>query len=163
MIREAVLDSSEKYRYSLIREWDTSNLNRAVFIMLNPSTAYAYEDDYTTNRCISFAKTWGCGSLEIVNLFGYRATNFNELTNLTKMEAIGKENELYIKRALNRASMIVAAWGENCKLHNRKKDIRLLLSGYELKCLGETKSGYPRHPSRIPNDASLRDYKINSV
>lgn len=37
MRREAVMDGD--YRYSLIREWDESNLKRVVFVLLNPSTA----------------------------------------------------------------------------------------------------------------------------
>jgi len=69
-----VISDCELYRYMLIREWD-ENLPRTDFIMLNPSTADEYEDDATIRKCISYAKSWGCGSVRVMNLFAIRATN----------------------------------------------------------------------------------------
>ncbi|MDE5416277.1 DUF1643 domain-containing protein [Alkalihalobacillus sp. MEB203] len=127
-----------------------------VFVMLNPSTANAEEDDTTTKRCIKFAQKWGCGSLEIVNLFAYRATKYEELKYLPKADAIGPENEKYLTRALDSASLIVIAWGENCTIHQRHKDIPNLFAGYDLYCLGQTKQGFPRHPLYISYDEELK-------
>ena len=78
MIRTAVIDKTEKYRYSLLREWDDTR-HKCLFIMLNPSTADASRDDPTIRRCIAFAKREGCGGLHVVNLFAYRATDPVEL------------------------------------------------------------------------------------
>ena len=40
--------------------------------MLNPSRADGSVNDPTITRCINFAKSWGYGRLEVVNLFAYR-------------------------------------------------------------------------------------------
>ena len=58
------------YRYLLWREWNSSSKTIS-FIMLNPSRADASFNDPTITRCINFAKFWGYGRLEVVNLFTY--------------------------------------------------------------------------------------------
>lgn len=78
MKSSAVIDRTGKYRYSLVREWNP-DLPRALFVMLNGSTADATQDDPTLRRCIGFSRAWGYGSLEVVNLFGYRTTFPQEL------------------------------------------------------------------------------------
>lgn len=55
------------YRYLLWREWN-SDRRTVSFIMLNPSRADAEVNDPTITRCINFAKFWGYGRLEVVNL-----------------------------------------------------------------------------------------------
>ena len=42
--------------------------------MLNPNSADASLNDPTITRCINFAKSWGYGRLEVVNLFAYRTS-----------------------------------------------------------------------------------------
>jgi len=78
MQKGAVVDKTELYRYSLWREWNI-DAPKLVFIMLNPSKADAYIDDPTLRRCIGFAKSWGFGSLTVINLFAYRSTKPSEL------------------------------------------------------------------------------------
>ena len=58
MKKEAIISNSGLYRYELHREWDKKK-GKVLFIMLNPSTADANEDDLTTIRCINYAKKWG--------------------------------------------------------------------------------------------------------
>lgn len=70
MIREADFSPCRTYRYSLYREWGTGGL--CTFVLLNPSTADAVNDDPTNRRCINFAKQWGFGAVCHVNLFAYR-------------------------------------------------------------------------------------------
>ena len=70
----ACFDSTGAYRYRLWREWDVSKPS-VTFVMLNPSTAGAKDDDPTIRRCLSFARSWGFGRLEVVNLCAYRATS----------------------------------------------------------------------------------------
>src|SRR5689334_10316767 len=77
-ITGAIFDSTGMYRYSLWREWSTDS-PPVTFIMLNPSTADDWKDDSTIRRCIGFARTWGFGALEVVNLFAYRATDSRKL------------------------------------------------------------------------------------
>ncbi|MEW9699074.1 DUF1643 domain-containing protein [Paenibacillus sp. SI8] len=61
MKREAIFSDKRKYRYSLLREWDSS-LPRVLYVMLNPSIADAEIDDQSIKRCIYFAKKFGFGS-----------------------------------------------------------------------------------------------------
>nr|WP_304220042.1 DUF1643 domain-containing protein [Fredinandcohnia onubensis] len=158
MQRQAIFDSSRTYRYSMSRVWDESK-QKIVFIMLNPSIANENTDDNTTKKCITFAKSFGYGSLEIINLFAYVATDYNELRNLSKEVAIGKENTDYIIRAVNSADKIVAAWGENGTIHQRNKDIEYLLRGYDIDCLKVTARGYPSHPLFLSYKCELTPYR----
>lgn len=145
MIKSAVIDSTEKYRYLLTRIWD-EDLPPAVFIMLNPSTADAEVDDPTIKRCMNFAKTWNCGGIKVVNVFAYRATNPKEL--LKVQNPIGIENEKYIREALINAGLIILAWGSSCtKLKKGYLKVKELLKNIELfYCLGITNDGFPKHP-----------------
>lgn len=150
-------DETKTYRYALERNWDETK-GRVLFIMLNPSSADDMSEDRTSKRCLDFAKTLGYGSLEIVNLFAYIATDRKQLLAVEKEVAIGPENENYVIRALNRADMILAAWGENCKYHRRDKDIQALFGGYHIHCLGKTRQGFPRHPLYLSRDTQPIDY-----
>ncbi|TMF61888.1 MAG: DUF1643 domain-containing protein, partial [Chloroflexi bacterium] len=70
-VRGATFSADRRYRYRLWRRWDGARPVVA-FVMLNPSTADARRDDPTIRRCIGFAKSWGFGGVEVVNLFAYR-------------------------------------------------------------------------------------------
>ncbi|QXE21229.1 hypothetical protein B5S50_08370 [Clostridium sp. 001] len=158
MIKGAVMDQSGKYRYSLWRIWN-KNKPRATFIMLNPSTADDKIDDPTIRRCIGFAKSWGCGSIQVVNLFAFRATNPKSLR--TTINPVGPENDKYIIDALKESDFIIAAWGTKGSLFNRDKElIRILGNKYKLKCLAITKYGYPKHPLYAKSDIAPVNFKI---
>lgn len=148
--RDAKFDSARKYRYLLSRKWDV-NLPQVTFVMLNPSKANEYEDDPTLRRCIQFAKDWGYGSLEVVNLFAYIATNPRELYQADN--PVGLENNSYIQISTNRAKLIVLAWGANDyvrKNRDREQEVLALISAQQkLHCLKLTKYGYPHHPVRL--------------
>lgn len=162
--RDALIDETGSYRYSLRRQWDNSK-KRVLWIMLNPSTADNQGDDPTIEACIRFTKKWGYGSFEVVNLFAYRATEPSMLKKITKDEAIGTENMNYICDALERADLIVAAWGENGKIHKRYQDDDLitLFKQYELKCLRILTDGNPGHPLYVGTDTSLKDFKLTKI
>ena len=139
----ATLDPTRTYRYSLWRVWDAT-APRTCFCMLNPSTADATTDDPTIRRCIGFAKTWGFGSVEIVNLFAYRATRPADLR--TAPNPIGPQNDSAIMSAACRAGRFIAAWGNHGSLLNRATEVIELLTGTPLLCLGTNNSGHPKHP-----------------
>lgn len=148
MIMGAIIDESGQYRYLLLRTWDAT-LPKVLFVMLNPSTADHEEDDPTIRRCIGFAKKWGFGTLEVVNLFAFRATDPDELKRCT--DPIGPDNDMYIRRAALQADRIVLAWGTKGRLFGRDKKVRELLSSFEsVYYLDLSKKGHPRHPLFIP-------------
>jgi hypothetical protein len=148
MIKNATIDPSQQYRYSLTRGWDTEK-PKVVFIMLNGSTADAANDDPTLRRCISFAKDWGYGSLEVVNLFGYRTTLPSELKRAEY--PVGPENDKYIVAAIKKAQTVVVAWGTHGIYLKRNYKVIQLLAEHNVRplCLGKTKDGHPKHPLYI--------------
>ncbi|WP_168123973.1 DUF1643 domain-containing protein [Paenibacillus sp. HB172176] len=157
LLKDAVIDSTGKYRYSLVRHWD-SQKPKALFIMLNPSTADADIDDPTIRRCIGFAKSWGCGALEVVNLFAYRATNPDELRMCD--DPIGRENDMHIRRAALRADKIILAWGTKGGLLGRNGKVMELLQSFAwVYCLDRSKDGHPKHPLYIPANCELKLFK----
>ncbi|WML44267.1 DUF1643 domain-containing protein [Neobacillus sp. PS3-40] len=160
MEKEAVIDG--EYRYSLKRIWDRDNPRKAVFIMLNPSTADETIDDPTTIRCISFAKRWNCGALEIVNVFAYKVSNYKQLKSLSKIEATGIDNGVYIEEALNNSIMKVVAWGEHVTMHHKNyQELSEQLKGHKLVCLGTTREGHPRNPLSVKSTTNLEPFNFS--
>lgn len=132
------------YRYLLWREWDSQS-KTVSFIMLNPSRADAEINDPTITRCINFAKSWGYGRLEVVNLFAYRTPHPSLLKQAA--EPIGKDNDRHILESVKRCDRVILAWGNHGTW--RKQDLytfELLKSYNHLYCFGITKRGCPRHP-----------------
>lgn len=152
---DAVFDKSRRYRYSLSRQWN-SELEKAAFIMLNPSRADAEINDPTIRRCISFAQKLGCGSLEVVNLFAYRTAHPEELRACRR--PVGKLNDQYICAAAESASIIVVAWGNWGYLHKRNQEVLDMLDSCKrLLCFGTTAQGHPRHPLFLPAQISITE------
>lgn len=134
-----------RYRFWLRRSWD-STLPQCAFVGLNPSTANANTNDPTLRRCIDFAQQWGFGSLLMVNLFSLRATDPREL--LGEYDPVGPRTNLWLRRARRESQLIIAAWGNGGALHNRHSIAAKLLG--DMRCLGVTASGMPRHPLYCP-------------
>lgn len=89
MHRSAVISPCKMYRYLLRRAWDES-LPTALFVMLNPSTADAEVDDPTIRRCMGFARSWGMGSIEVVNRL-LRRVEFGPLDEQAVMRVVRRE------------------------------------------------------------------------
>lgn len=153
----AVISDCGKYRYRLTREWGIGP--SCVFIMLNPSTADAFEDDPTIRRCIGFAKREGCGSLTVVNLMAFRSTDPSKLP--PDNEALGPDNTYHVFDAATKSTgPVIAAWGSNKSALRYAGRIILGLSerGVKLSCLKKTKEGFPGHPLYIKADAPLSPF-----
>ncbi len=155
----AVISPCGTYRYVLTRKipsvlrW----VKPALFIMLNPSTADAVQDDPTIRRCISFAEREGCTQLRVVNLFALRATDPRELA--THEDPIGPENDSFLRSEILVSNavggLIVAAWGANKFAKDRACSVVDNFHQLPLMCLGNTKDGSPRHPLYVKSDQSL--------
>lgn len=71
--KDATISDCGKYRYRLSRIWEPGR-PVATFVMLNPSTADATNDDATIRKCMGFARRWNLGGIHVGNLFAYRAS-----------------------------------------------------------------------------------------
>lgn len=149
MVKGAIIDETGKYRYQLWRIWDESR-PLVVFIMLNPSTADAEEDDPTIRRCMNYARSWGYGGIKVVNLFAYRATNPKELLKVVNPTG-GSDNIKHIINACKEASIIIAAWGAMGK-DLGETAYNWIIPLKEVYCLGTTKYGCPKHPLYLKAD-----------
>ena len=160
--QNAVISSCGKYRYLLTRQVDPGD-RTATFIMLNPSTADAVNDDPTIRRCIGLARWWRCGRVVVANLFAVRATAPADMRQAS--DPVGPENRDWVTRAVERAvgacdpadrGPVVCAWGTNGSYLDQD---RTVLGWIEGACkpvaLGFTRDGHPRHPLYIPSAAKL--------
>ncbi len=144
---DARLSTCGRYRYWLLRPLGAGPT--ALFCMLNPSTADAKVDDPTIRRCIGFAKAWGCGALEVVNLFAWRATDPSVVIAAFRRgeDIVGPDNDEAIIDAARRAGIVIAAWGGEPIAANRGNHVMKLLSRVaDVHCLARTEAGAPRHP-----------------
>jgi hypothetical protein len=149
----ATFSPCRRYRYHLHRTWSPGP--RIAFLMLNPSTADETEPDPTLTRCVGFARSWGCGGVDIVNLFGLVDRDPKVLR--TARDPIGPENNSHVAAVARKAGRIVAAWGAFPGARDRANAMRLRLAveRVELLCLGVTKAGHPRHPLYLRADTQL--------
>ena len=155
--RDAVISDCKQYRYLLRRTWDWDRM-RALFIMLNPSTADAEIDDATIKSCTRLCRAWGYGSFEVVNLFGWRATDPNALSEAD--EPVGPDNDAIAVAAVNRCDIAICAWGAHPMAGDRASVMKQLIVGRRpvAFCLGKTKAGAPKHPLYIKTGTPLVAY-----
>lgn len=155
--RLAKLSDDGLYRYSLAHVWDLE-LPALGWIMLNPSTADATQDDATIRVVSWWTRKMGFGSFLVGNLFAYRATNPDEL--FTTVDPVGPENNIYINWLVQICPTVMLAWGASRRPGNREFLVldKLLDDPNPGKflCLGKTKDGSPRHPLYVKRTTMLQ-------
>ena len=158
---DAVISDCGTYRYLLRRAWNHDQ-PRALFVMLNPSTADAKIDDPTIRSCIRLCKSWSYGSFEVINLFGLRSTEPNVL--LKARSPVGPDNDNIAEGAIGRSDISICAWGAHkvAKRRNRKMWELIIRHRPAAFCLGTTKAGAPKHPLYIKNGTALESYRPGS-
>jgi hypothetical protein len=151
----AIYSDCEAYRYALTRVWDPDG-GKALFIMLNPSTATEVQNDPTVERCERRARTLGFGAFRVLNIFAYRATDPREMRAVA--DPVGPENDATIRDSLPWADRVICAWGTHGAHLNRGPEVEAMLraSGIPLFHLGLSKDGHPKHPLYI-------GYKVQPV
>jgi hypothetical protein len=151
---DATLSDCGMFRYALKRIWDHGPM--ATFIMLNPSTADASEDDPTIRRCISFAKREGCAGIRVENLYGFRATKPDKMFERGN-SATGRTDDFIRGAVMSSGGPIIAAWGADPRAKGRADQVIDMVTKMRLEmvCLGKTKSGAPRHPLYVKGDTPL--------
>lgn len=153
----AVFSPCGRFRYRLDRDLgeplfvgNQANTT-AAFVMLNPSTADAVQDDPTIRRCRWFAREkLRATRLIIVNLYAFRATDPEVLVR--EGFPIGPENDGHIFNALTDASAgVVVAWGKRAQPQRVEAFVALAyLAGRDLLCLRTNADGSPEHPLYLP-------------
>jgi len=154
MIKTAKISEDGKYRYQLSRIWNNV-LPKALFIMLNPSTADHEKDDPTIRRCINFVKSWGGGGLYVGNLFAYRTSKPTILLQQAnqKEDIVGILNDFNLRLMAHKCTRIVFAWGNNGSLYDRDKQIIKMFP--DACCLDLSKNGHPKHPLYLKNNLRI--------
>jgi hypothetical protein len=159
----ALFSGDGTYRYAVWRSWGKDERTCA-WIKHNPSKASGVRSDMTFTSAIDRAQRWGFGSLLMVNLAAYVATDPSDLR--TALDPIGPGNRRAIDLALGQAQVMVG-WG-NLPPGRPLLDIMLTEVGYvmlearkrevTLWCLGKNANTTPKHllsrgKGRIPKDA----------
>ena len=144
----AVYSPCEAYRYALTRIWNSA-APRAVFVMLNPSTATEVQNDPTVERCERRARALGFGGFRVVNIFAYRATDPRVMR--AQADPVGPGNDAALVEAVGWGDQIICAWGNHGAHLRRGAAVEALLraQGKPLFHLSLTKEGAPKHPLYI--------------
>lgn len=144
----AVYSDCENYRYSLTRTWDAAG-EKALFIMLNPSTATEVQNDPTVERCERRARTLGFGAFRVTNIFAWRDTDPAKMRRAP--DPVGPENDVHILQSCPWADRIICAWGTHGAHLGRGAvmEAKLRATGLPLYHLGLSKAGHPKHPLYI--------------
>jgi len=145
---EAVYSDCQAYRYLLTRTWDPAG-RKALFVMLNPSTATEVQNDPTVERCERRARALGFGAFRVTNIFAFRATDPRVMR--AAADPVGPANDAAIGDSLPWADTILCAWGAHGAHLDRGPAVERLLRacGRPLHHLGLTREGHPRHPLYI--------------
>ena len=146
------LTSEDKYRYRLWRVWN--ELRPTVcWVLLNPSTANATEDDPTLRKVVGFSAQWGFGAAVVVNLFAWRSTDPKGIPAMGDV-AVGPENNEHIRAAVAECGVaVVVGWGSE-RMRGRDRAVRKLLPErvYAVKLNAD---GSPQHPLYVPYSSPL--------
>lgn len=144
----AIYSDCERYRYSLTRTWDPGG-RRALFIMLNPSTATEVQNDPTVERCERRARALGYGAFRVTNIFAWRDTDPRRMR--AAADPVGPANDAAILDGVDWADAVIAAWGSHGAHLDRGARVEAMLrgTGRAVHHLGLTGGGHPRHPLYI--------------
>ena len=138
----------------------SGEMKRVGFVMLNPSSAGADDNDRTITRCEGFAHREGAGSMEVANLSDWIET---DSANLGIPAARGlmtdSSSRHYLKHVMG-CDLVIAAWGAHPWARGKLALWWLQENGGELprgfvSCLGRTKTGAPNHPLYLPANKPL--------
>jgi hypothetical protein len=172
--------AESQFRYTLSRVWGTATPDlfnqqpfpdrsgqHALFIMLNPSIADAFQDDPTVAKCMRLARRWGYEGVEVRNIFALRSTDPN---GLRVCKARGEDpvggtvNDTAIMSAvLNpRTGIIIAAWGNDGSISGRSQIVRGMLrqTGRIVYAFSISKKNEPEHPLYQPEKGVMPEHLV---
>lgn len=149
----AKISACGRYRFHLWRQVDSWFSGRMVWCMLNPSTADAEMDDNTIRKITKFTRAFGCGRLDVVNVYALRTPSPADVKAAIKRgeNAVGIDNAKWQREILSQATVRVAAWGT----HAFPMDVIKLANDWSWMCLGVNKDGSPKHPLYLSDNTPL--------
>ena len=142
-----------RYRWWLRRAWDPAR-PALLFIGLNPSRAGTERDDPTLRRLQGFARRWGYGSLEVLNLFARISASPALLRR--SGDPVGADNDQWLRTRLQQGpAALWLGWGNGGCWRERDRQVLALIAACSppavpLLALALTASGQPRHPLYAP-------------
>lgn len=141
----AVYAPDGRHRYLLTRVWQPQG-RRALFVMLNPSTATETQNDPTVERCQRRAVALGHGAFRVVNIFAFRATDPRMMK--AAADPVGPDNDAAISDSLGWADDVIAAWGTHGAHLARGAAVERMIraAGVTPLVLALTRDGHPQHP-----------------
>lgn len=151
---EAIFNDDRTHRYMWKRVWDKDK-PMATVIMLNPCLSDNIVTDTTTTLVVNnVARLESYGGVIIVNLYSMLATKLSFRWNSDE-DLNGDENDSYIKKAAEEASVVILAWGRagntNARIEERAVQVINLLEPYHDKLYmisdGERIGMHPLTPS----------------
>lgn len=144
-------DISEGYRYKLHRIWESTK-NKILFIMINPSTGDAAEDDKTIKILLKITKKWDYGGFYVGNLYPHISAKPSELKNTYIPDEIHMKNRKSIEEMASECSLIVYAWGTKGPDERQKEPewLRNIIGNRDVHCIytPNPKNGVPKHPNQ---------------
>lgn len=163
MRKGATVSPCGLFRYNLFRHWGERPGNRLLFVMLNPSTADAEEDDPTIRKCIGFAQRNGHDGIDVVNLYAYRATKPADLRKAGYPVGPFNDSHIISTAMANKefGGKTVCAWGAiGSKLERPLAVVKSLrfVAGVNPYALAICKDGNPAHPLMLPYTSTLQPY-----
>jgi len=159
----AEFSPGRNWRYRLVRVWD-SKRPRLAWVILNGSDADEHHNDPTVRRCISFARAWGYGGVDIANLYGLVSKNPGALRRHS--DPVGADNDRHLAAVCSENDLTVLAWGPDAcadRVHAVTQMLRRLTGshGGSLAVLGWTQGEQPLHPLLAPKDATPKCLTLN--
>lgn len=149
-----------RYRPLLWRDWAGAERSGYVlWVGMNPSTADGDADDPTVRRECDFTMSWGYGAYRKCNVMDLRATHPRDL--LGDHAARSDANLPTILEQARSAEVVVLAFGalhKRLEHHGRETVEALADLRNDIKCLGFTANGSPRHPLYLRKDSQLLDF-----
>ena len=94
---------------------------------------------------MGFARQWGYGSLLLVNLFSFRATDPAALSMVS--DPVGPGANRWLRRADAESQLLVAAWGNGGQLFERAISVAHLI--HNAQCLVYS-TGHAAAPALLP-------------
>lgn len=151
---EAVFNDDKTHRLLWKRVWNKEK-PMACVIMLNPCLSDNIVTDTTTSLVVNnVARLEEFGGVSIVNLFSLLTPKL-QMRWARDIDINDLENDNYIKKAADEASVVILAWGKgaelNVRITNRANQVLDLLASHKEKFRvisdGERKGLHPLTPT----------------